>query len=87
MSCSSKKIVIQTPSNKLFIIPITNFLNLLGLKRKIQDKLYIQIDQQELMFCNELMNHNYQSIEIYHRYFHQKYDKCMYLLSVQLKLK
>jgi len=88
-SCpANTKIVIQTTSGRLIIIQIMNYqFNLLALKRMIEDKEFIQIDQQELSFCKEEMSNDYQGIDMYHRYFHQKYGKCMYMLSIQLKLK
>jgi len=89
MSCpSDTKVIVQTTQGRLIIIPIMNYqFNLLALKQMIEDKEFIQIDQQEISFCNENMSNNYQGIDMYHRYFHQKYGKCMYMNSVQLKLK
>lgn len=85
---ANTKIVIKTTSGRLIVIPILNYqFNLLALKRMIEDKEYIQIDQQEISFCNEEMRDNYQGIDMYHRYFHQKYGKCMYMSSIKLKLK
>ena len=85
---SNTKIVVKTVSGRLILIPIINYqFNLLALKKMIQEKEFIQIDQQELSFCKEVMSNDYQGIDMYHRYFHQKYGKCMYSLSVLLKLK
>ena len=85
---ANTKIIIQTTSGRLFVIPIMNYqFNLLALKRMIQDKEFLQVDQQELSFCKENMTNDYQGIDMYHRYFHQKYGKCIYALSIQLKLK
>lgn len=85
---SNTKIVVQTTSGRLFIIPIVNYqLNILALKKLIENKEFIQIDQQHISFCQEEMTNNYQGIDMYHRYFHQKFGKCMYMSSIQLKLK
>jgi hypothetical protein len=85
---SNTKLIIKTPSNKLIVIPLINYqYNLLAVKKLIQEKLYIQIDQQKLSFCNEEMIYDHQGIDMYHRYFHQKYEKCMYMLSIKLNLK
>lgn len=85
---SNTKIVVQTTSDRLFVIPLINYqLNLLALKKIIQDKEFIQIDQQHISFCQEEMDNNYLAMEMYHRYFHQKFGKCMYMSAIQLKLK
>lgn len=85
---SNTKIIVQTTLGRLIVFQITNYqFNLLALKRMIEDKEFIQIDQQEISFCKEEMTNNYQGIDMYHRYFHQKYGKCMYMSSIQLKLK
>ena len=85
---SNTKLVIKKPNGNLFVIPLMNYqYNLLAVKKMIEDKEYIQIDQQELSFCGEKMTYDYQGIDIYHRYYHQKYGKCMYMLSINLKFK
>ena len=85
---SNTRLVIQTTSKRLFVIPIINYqFNLLALKTMIQEKEFIQIDQQRLKFCGEELTHDFQGIDIYHRYFHQKYGKCMYMLTIKLSLK
>lgn len=88
-SCpANTKLVIKTSSNKLYVIPLIRYqFNLLAVKKMIEEKLYIQADQQELSFCNEVMSYDYQGMDIYHRYYHQKYGKCMYMLAINLKLK
>jgi len=84
---ANTKIVIQTTNGRLFIISIINYFNLLALKKIISEREYIEIDYISLSFCKEELNYDYQSINIYHRYFHQKYGKCIYSQSIQLKLK
>ena len=85
---SNTKLIIKKPTNRLLIIPLMNYqYNLLAVKKMIEDKEYIQIDHQELYFCNELLSYDRQGIDIYHRYFHQKYGKCMYMLAIDLKFK
>ena len=84
----NKKLIIQTPSKKIYIISIINKrLNLLAIKKMLEDKLFIQTDQQTLSFCDEVLNYDNQSIDIYHRYYHQKYDKCIFILPIKIELK
>ena len=89
MSCpANTKLVIQKPSGRLFVIPLVNYqYNLLAIKNKIEEDQFIQRDHIVLSFCNERLSHDYQSIDIYHRYFHQKYDRCLYMSSIQLRFK
>lgn len=82
------KLVIQKPNGKLFTLHLMNYqYNLLAIKKMIEDREFIQIDQQSLSYCGEEMTYDRQGIDIYHRYFHQKYGRCMYISSIQLKLK
>ena len=85
---SNTNLIIKKPTGRLLVIPLMNYqYNLLAVKRMIEDKEFIQMDQQELTFCNEKLEHDHQGIDIYHRYFHQKYGKCMYMLSIKLNFK
>lgn len=85
---SNTKLLIQTERKRLFILPLINYqYNLYAIKKMIEEKEYIQIDQQQLFFCNEELTYDYQGIDIYHNYFHQKYNKCLYMSAIQLKLK
>lgn len=85
---ANTKLVIQKPNGRLISLTLFNYqYTLLAVKKMIEDREFIQMDHQILSYCGEPMLYDKQGIDMYHRYFHQKYDKCMYMTSIQLKLK
>lgn len=85
---ANTKLVIQKPNGRLFSLDLFNYqYTLLAIKKMIEDREFIQIDQQVLTYCNEPLLYDRQGIDMYHRYFHQKYGRCMYMSSIKLRLK
>lgn len=81
-------LVIQKPNGRLMSLSLMNYqYTLYAVKKMIEDKEFIQMDQQILSYCGEPMLYDKQGMDMYHRYYHQKYGRCMYTSSIQLKLK
>ena len=81
------KFVIKTENGRLFIIHLAAYHNLIALKKEIAEHEAINIDQIDLYFCKEKLIYDFQKLDIYHRYFHLKYSKCMYYMPINIKLK